>query len=539
MKITDIYQDQNGKIWFTTYGAGAIVLDREAWKVTLIEDGLASVAVNGVTEDPSGSLWFETYIPCCDSMDNQNIHAIFGEKNGMKSGITRYQAGNWSIFRQEFGVGDCCEINHLGATQTELWIAPCGSRGNGEVCSYDGSQVVRYVVPSLKAKFVQRILADHDNNLWFVTYQNGIIKYDRNNSWLYTEADGLIDNDVTSAVVGPDGKLWVGTRSGISGYDGSRWFSLVTTDLKSTLPSRNISDLEAGPDQVLWLATLVGVVRLDGKNWQVIDTAAGLPADDVRSIAITPDNQIWAGIVSWPPSQGDQSSVAFFNGGSWRNFENVRGPEKITITQDGTAWFLDFGGNFYEYDQERWEELSQVKPLIGKFLFSSNNQFGDLFDRRAEYPTAQDYVLFLNSQRWAEDASERVDGVAVAPDSSLWLAQPIYEKVDSQSSLLRATGVGFKKFNGEIWELQFILPDQSGLNPGGMVFSADGSLWVCPYVSGQGSDGVYRYLNGEWIHYTIQDGLSGNYVKKMYLSRDNALWFVTEGGLTRYENLNK
>ena len=144
----------------------------------------------------------------------------------------------------------------------------------------------------------------------------------------------------------------------------------------------------------------------------------------------------------------------------------------------------------------------------------------------------------MKDNKWVLSYGSSVERMALAPDGSLWLAETVYESPKARTPL-QLVGVGFSIFDGENWHRQFILPDKSGITGKRMLFSSDGSLWVAPFVSGEGENGVYRYNHGQWSHYTIQNGLSGNSVKAIYTTKDGALWFVTEGGLTRYDNAHK
>src|SRR5690606_14097077 len=50
-------------------------------------------------------------------------------------------------------------------------------------------------------------------------------------------------------------------------------------------------------------------------------------------------------------------------------------------------------------------------------------------------------------------------------------------------------------------------------------------------------NGVYRYHNGAWTHYTTADGLSHDFVRAIHETRGGALWFGTNGGgLTIYRD---
>ena len=49
--------------------------------------------------------------------------------------------------------------------------------------------------------------------------------------WItFTIDDGLMSNDITSLMLAPDGKVWVGTDEGVSYYDNNSWISFTTED---------------------------------------------------------------------------------------------------------------------------------------------------------------------------------------------------------------------------------------------------------------------------------------------------------------------
>ncbi len=55
--------------------------------------------------------------------------------------------------------------------------------------------------------------------------------YEYGEGWtVYTTTDGLADNFIQAIALDTAGKLWVGTRGGISVLDGSAWTSYTTSE---------------------------------------------------------------------------------------------------------------------------------------------------------------------------------------------------------------------------------------------------------------------------------------------------------------------
>jgi ligand-binding sensor domain-containing protein len=526
MKVTDILQDQKGDIWFSTYGAGAIQYDGKEWKVYLLKDGLASVAINGIAEDAKGDLWFETFVPCCDWLDHKNV----GGDDMIVTGLSRYRDGSWSIIDQEFELNGCCMITRIAATRTELWIAPCSTTG---MCSYDGDQLSRYTIESSIDSIPQKIFVDNEDNVWFLTFRNGVEKYDRNKWTRYTTTDGLTDNNVTSGAVGPDGKLWFGTAHGLSSFDGNSWRSYMASDPYSSLPTFHINDLKVDSDNILWMATYSGIVRFDGITWQVMNTDNGLPVtNDIRAIAITSNNQYWIGNVYWPEpaGSGDHSSILYYDGRSWTNYRNAKGSQYIGVAEDGSVWAMDYEA-VYKFSSGQWINYPLGDSSPSQLLLSPDNSVwlvGGMGNG----------VFKLENDQWVTNYDGYVERMAIAPDGTLWLAETLYGEKDSKGNV-KTVGLSFSSFTGNQWIKRTIIPNEVEIDARSMVFSSDGSLWVCAYKWNEDENGLYRFYKGQWVRYTINDGLSGNSVAAIYTAPDGALWFVTEGGLTRYDNLGK
>ncbi len=77
---------------------------------------------------------------------------------------------------------------------------------------------------------------------------------------VYTAADGLAGDEIHTLLPDSRGFLWIGTRSGLSRFDGTRF---VSYDPRQGLPSPNVTALLEAPDGGLLVGTTGGLARLD------------------------------------------------------------------------------------------------------------------------------------------------------------------------------------------------------------------------------------------------------------------------------------
>ena len=109
-------------------------------------------------------------------------------------------------------------------------------------------------------------------------------------SWLTT--DGLPQNTVQAIAQTPEGYLWVGTRGGLSRFDGVRFTSYGLADgLKSLGVKALVGDGQGG----LWIATAAGLSRWRDGVIRTLTTADGLLHGEVYSLAAAEPGGVWIG----------------------------------------------------------------------------------------------------------------------------------------------------------------------------------------------------------------------------------------------------
>ena len=81
--------------------------------------------------------------------------------------------------------------------------------------------------------------------------------------------------------------------------------------------------------------------------------------------------------------------------------------------------------------------------------------------------------------------------------------------------------------NGRLRESITDLPTDAGINT--LSVDLNNTLWL------GAADGVHLYTQRRWEQWTSELGLADNAVHAITFSPDGAVWFATEGGLSRYQ----
>ena len=134
----------------------------------------------------------------------------------------------------------------------------------------------------------------------------------------YSAADGLPSNTVYAITQTSDGNLWIGTRGGLSRFDGLHF--------QTVIQGRRITSLTVDQEDRLWIGTTDGLEVLDGKNRD-----SSLPGEHVRALLTDSDGHVWAATI-------DSLLVKY----SWQN-----GINELTRTK---YWIRHFEGD-YPYQQ--------------------------------------------------------------------------------------------------------------------------------------------------------------------------------------------
>jgi ligand-binding sensor domain-containing protein/serine phosphatase RsbU (regulator of sigma subunit) len=189
-QVLAIFQDHNGVMWFGTNSGGLGRYDGNDFSTISTNDGLINNDVYSIAEDESGNLLLGTNKGL--SVYNGASFRNYGKQQGLE---------NNSIFK-------------LLQDKDVTWI------GTQEgVYQYSKGRIIPFRKNELLNKSsVYSIFIDASRNIWFATFQNGVIYYDRSKDAFrhFSTANGLMNDFIFSIGQSKNGDILVGTQTGLN-----------------------------------------------------------------------------------------------------------------------------------------------------------------------------------------------------------------------------------------------------------------------------------------------------------------------------------
>jgi len=329
---------------------------------------------------------------------------------------------------------------------------------------------------------VRAILQHSSGEIWFAT-SAGVSRF--NELWQrYTKAEGLADNNVIGMVEANDGSLWFATQNGLS-------VTVVNPDLpfeplsfrsfyqNDGLLDNQITAIAPDNDGNIWVGTPLGASEFNGESWENHQEEKGLLFRGVTAIlAASRSQEMWFGIRA---SSTEFSAISRFDGESWTVFtidDGIPIGNIHDILEDGLGniWLATSNG-IARFDGASWDTFTVADGLVG------NNV----------------HTIMLDNQKrlWFGTNS----GVSVIDVVSSLAPQPF------EHSWQITVGDN----------IQAILEDNNG------------RIWL-----GTSSRGV-NFSDRSWQVFTVESGLSDNFITTITEDKIGNLWLGTLNGLCRLD----
>jgi ligand-binding sensor domain-containing protein len=177
---------------------------------------------------------------------------------------------------------------------------------------------------------------------------------------VYTLRDGLPQMQIWSMFQDSRGYLWIGTKGGVSRYDGEKFTNYSRND---GIPDSQIDGISEDYSGNIWIATRFGVSSFDGTTFKTYRFR-----NNNVQLAPTPDGKVWfAGGINMPKSE---AIFGYIENGQMISLVSEH-PEikenegwQIAYDRRGDALILSSGNKIFEFKKGLLKPLLSAKGNI-------------------------------------------------------------------------------------------------------------------------------------------------------------------------------
>ncbi|REL38759.1 response regulator [Rhodohalobacter sp. SW132] len=359
----------------------------------------------------------------------------------------------------------------------------------------------------LASSFVRAVLEDRSGNIWLGT-RRGVSVYNGESFTHYSENEGLSNNFIRAIAEDQSGNIWLGTEGGgVSVFDGENFTHYTEREGFSNNLVRAILVDKIGN---IWLGTRGGGVSVfNGESFTHYTENEGLSYNDVMSIAEDKNGNIWLGTF--------YGGVNVFDGESFTHYsenEGLSNSNVVSIAEDrrGNIWLGTDGGGVSVFNGESFTHYSENEGVSNRFVWSIlEDKNGNIWlgTRGAGVSvfTGENFTHYTENEGLSNNT---VFSITEDHSGNIWVG---------------TEGGGVSVFTGENFThyseneglsnniVRAILEDQSG------------NIWL-----GTEGGGVSVFDGENFTHYTENDGLSNNDVISILEDQSGNIWLGTEGG---------
>ncbi len=329
----------------------------------------------------------------------------------------------------------------------------------------------------------------------------------------WTTGNGLPENSVAAISQTPDGYLWIATRQQLCRFNGIKF---VPYPLFSNTQAgyKEITTLKVDRDGVLWIGTRgEGLFKYKDQVFEIFTQKNGLSSNSINCLYSDLKNNLWIGADVGFLDRLTEKEITHYG-----KENGLLEPYIYAISEDsrGNLWVGARGGGLYRFTNGRF-----VKILIKNFdLYDvtaiKEDSFGGLW-----IGTNRGLIYYRGGQAELLDKSLGIFGYV------------IYDIVeDSDGNLWVGTGNGLFRIRKGWSGIAAMEADE--LMDGSVVSDIfedrEKSIWV-----GTDGRGLTRLRDGKIRTFSVESGLSHEYVVFMNEDREKNLRIATMGGLTRFD----
>lgn len=329
-EVKYITQEIDDRIWIITH-SGISIFDGSEWTYMNSISTLDFSKVHKIAKSADDLLWFARYDEGVYSWDGIILKHIYkgdGLSDGMVKNVhlmnsgevltttyagfpSKFDGNNWEV------INSSNESNYAITQNTitgNIWYGD-----NNDIYEFDGNDWFTYSIfpDSIIISTIWEIKNDVSGNIWVTTNYGGVFKYDGLSWTNYTTDDGLAHRDVFSVDFDSQGKIYFGTRKGLTTFDGINWVSYTELD---GLPDRRITDVYIENDTSIWIGSVNGLYFFNGENFIEYTTDDGLYGNSIKAIDKDQNGNIWIAC-----NDGSSGGLTRYDKSNWKNLSFTEG----------------------------------------------------------------------------------------------------------------------------------------------------------------------------------------------------------------------
>ncbi len=419
-----IFEDSKGRMWFGTNDNGVVMLNTDgSYERYTYKDDLPSSSVRGFAEDDNGRIYVgftsgmgfvdtdlhfhlindsrinHEYVIRLTSDSNGNVYVstkqgcVFTLKDGSvddfysaedlggeivstiyadprKPGMLYFGMENDLIYYGAFGQPlDSMKSISIAPANYVYWITSACGRiwiNTDSVIGYLDEDDIFQVIDSVPMdSSVEMMCPDYQENLWYASTRQGVMKIVTNNFKNVTQAAGL-EEEVVNSTCKHDGLLYIGTDKGLRAVDENE--QPVENELTNYIGDSRIRCLleERGN---LWICTYTNDLGLvcytkDGRIVSYTEET-GFPSNKTRCASLTEDGRVLVGT--------NEGLVVLKNGrvtATYGEAEGMDNPVLLTVEEgvDGVIYCGSDGDGIYALEGKEMRHLTRWDNLTSDVI---------------------------------------------------------------------------------------------------------------------------------------------------------------------------
>lgn len=319
--IYALYKDRQGIVWCGTYKRGLSYFAENKMKFALHDSkhgdplSLPYNDVNCFAEDKKGNIWIGT----------NGGGLIYFDRKTQQYRQYRHKPGDDNSLSNDVIVS--LHVDKWDQLWIGYYFGGMGYFSNGRFTHYSHSPKD---ANSLANKTVWKLYEDRRNNFWAGTLGGGLDRFDRGNGIFYHNnvdmANSVHSNYITAFAETPAGDLWIGTAYGIDVLDKSKGIFVHLLRSTHQLSNDNVTSLHCDKQGRMWAGTREGLSYYDPSTqlFRTFRMEEGLPDNTIVSILEDDNGYLWVSTtrgLSRIRATGEGSALAI----SCRNYDEQDG----------------------------------------------------------------------------------------------------------------------------------------------------------------------------------------------------------------------